>query len=84
MGQSLTVLTIDSLMARPRTQRNSAQIDTSTRAFVNLYPYLISLSPSTLHKLTHEDGELSTSRAAASQGLTLTLSTFSSTSLGWE
>ena len=34
-----------------------------------------------MHELVHKDGELGTSRAVASQGLAMTLSTFSTTSL---
>jgi len=34
-----------------------------------------------MHQLAHRDGELGTSRATASQGLTMTLSTFSTTPL---
>jgi (S)-2-hydroxy-acid oxidase len=69
------------LKIRPRVLRDVSRIDTSTRIFDKDYPYPISISPSAMHQLAHKDGELATSRAVASQGLTLTLSTFSTTSL---
>lgn len=69
------------LKIRPRVLRDVSRIDTSTRIFGKDYPYPISISPSAMHQLAHKDGELATSRAAASQGLTMTLSTFSTTSL---
>lgn len=61
--------------------RNVALIDTRTRIWDKEYPYPICISPSAVHGIAHSDGELATSRAVASQGLTMTLSTFSSTSL---
>jgi len=70
-----------SLKIRPRTLRNVAKIDTSTRVLGKEYPYPIAIAPSAMHQLAHSDGELATSRAAASQGTTMTLSTFSNASL---
>jgi len=61
--------------------RNVAHIDTSTRVLGKDYPYPIAIAPSAMQQLAHPDGELGTSRAAASQGTTMTLSTFSTTSL---
>jgi (S)-2-hydroxy-acid oxidase len=69
------------LKIRPMTLRNVAHIDTSTKVFGKTYPYPIAISPSAMQRLAHPDGELGTSRAAASQGTTMTLSTFSNTSL---
>jgi (S)-2-hydroxy-acid oxidase len=60
---------------------NVAHIDTSTQVFGKKYPYPIAIAPSAMQRLAHPDGELATSRAAASQGTTMTLSTFSNTSL---
>jgi len=69
------------LKIRPRTLRNVAHIDTSTRVLGKGYPYPIAIAPSAMQQLAHPDGELGTSRAAAGQGITMTLSTFSNTSL---
>jgi (S)-2-hydroxy-acid oxidase len=69
------------LKIRPRTLRNVAHIDTSTTVFGKTYPYPVAISPSAMQRLAHPDGELGTSRAAASQGTTMTLSTFSNTSV---
>src|SRR5271154_919225 len=69
------------LKIRPMTLRNVAHIDTSTTIFGKTYPYPIAISPSAMQRLAHPDGELGTSRAAANQGTTMTLSTFSNISL---
>lgn len=69
------------LKIRPRTLRNVAHIDTSTSVLGKKYPYPVSIAPSAMQQLAHPVGELGTSRAAASQGITMTLSTFSTTSL---
>jgi len=58
-----------------------AHIDTSTRVLGKDYPYPIAIAPSAMQRLAHPDGELGTSRAVASQGVAMTLSTFSNTSL---
>src|SRR5947207_11436004 len=57
-----------------------SQIDTSTRHFGKRCPYPISLSLCVLQNLAHGKGELDSSHAAASQRLTMTLSTLSTTS----
>ena len=45
------------------------------------YPYPIAVAPTGNHRLAHPDGELATSRAVASHGVTMGASTFSNASL---
>lgn len=44
-------------------------------------PFPLGFSPSAMHKLAHPEGEVATSRAAASQGICMGLSSYSTTSL---
>jgi (S)-2-hydroxy-acid oxidase len=61
--------------------RNVEKLDTSTYVFGKRYPYPIAIAPSAMHCLAHVEGELATARATGTQGTTMTLSTFSNTSL---
>jgi (S)-2-hydroxy-acid oxidase len=61
--------------------RNVSKIDTSTNVFGKHYPFPVAIAPSAMHQLAHAEGELATARAAASQGTSMTLSTFSNASL---
>lgn len=53
----------------------------STTVLGKRYPFPIAVAPTGNHQLAHRDGELATSRAVASQGVTMGASTFSNISL---
>ncbi|KAH0364814.1 FMN-dependent dehydrogenase, partial [Aureobasidium melanogenum] len=66
---------------RPRILVDVEKLDMSTEIFGVKVPFPLGFSPSAMHKLAHPDGEVATSRAAASQGICMGLSSYSTTSL---
>ncbi|KAF2156544.1 (S)-2-hydroxy-acid oxidase [Myriangium duriaei CBS 260.36] len=66
---------------RPRVLRNVSNIDTSSKLCGKPCSFPVGFSPSAFHCLAHPDGELATSRAAASMGIPMCLSSYSTTSL---
>ncbi|KAG9665027.1 FMN-dependent dehydrogenase, partial [Aureobasidium melanogenum] len=66
---------------RPRILVDVEKLDMSTEIFGVKVPFPLGFSPSAMHKLAHPEGEVATSRAAASQGICMGLSSYSTTSL---
>ncbi|CAD0083641.1 unnamed protein product, partial [Aureobasidium vineae] len=66
---------------RPRILVDVDTLDTSTEIFGVKVPVPLGFSPSAMHKLAHPEGEVATSKAAASQGICMGLSSYSTTSL---
>ncbi|KAA8642599.1 alpha-hydroxy acid oxidase [Aspergillus tanneri] len=71
----------DHYKIRPRVLVNVHEIDTSTSIFGCKVAFPLAFSPTGMQKLAHPDGELATSRAAASSGLSMVLSSYSTVSL---
>lgn len=65
----------------PRVMRDVSSVDTSVEVFGRRWPSPIFIAPTALQRMAHPDGELATARAAASRGMTLAVSTSSSTDL---
>jgi isopentenyl diphosphate isomerase/L-lactate dehydrogenase-like FMN-dependent dehydrogenase len=65
----------------PRVGRDVSSVDTSTEILGRRWPWPLFLCPTAFHRMAHPDGELGTARAAAGRGITMTLSTSSSTDL---
>jgi 4-hydroxymandelate oxidase len=65
----------------PRVGRDVSTIDPSTEVLGRRWPWPLLLCPTAFHRMAHPDGELGTARAAAARGITMTLSTSSSTDL---
>ncbi|KIW25898.1 uncharacterized protein PV07_09034 [Cladophialophora immunda] len=65
----------------PRALRNVQHVDTSTTLFGCKVTFPLGISPSAMHKLAHPDGELATSRAAASMNISMCLSSYATTAL---
>ena len=65
----------------PRVLRDVSTVDTSVEVLGRRWPWPLFLCPTAFHRMAHPDGELGTARAAASRGITMTLSTSSSTDL---
>jgi len=61
--------------------RDVSRVDTSIEVFGRRWPSPIFIAPTALQRMAHPDGELATARAAASRGITLTISTSASTDL---
>ncbi|KAL9580247.1 MAG: hypothetical protein Q9203_006381 [Teloschistes exilis] len=66
---------------RPRVLRNVSQIDTSAEIFGYKTSFPCGFSPAAMHKLAHPEGELATSRAAATIRTAMALSSYATTSL---
>ncbi|KZF19528.1 FMN-dependent dehydrogenase [Xylona heveae TC161] len=66
---------------RPRVLVNVQNIDVSSEIFGTKVDFPVGFSPSAMHKLAHPDGEIATSRAAAKAGISMCLSSYSTTSL---
>ncbi|KAI4715893.1 FMN-dependent dehydrogenase [Aureobasidium sp. EXF-10727] len=66
---------------RPRILVDVDKLDMSTKIFGVKVPFPLGFSPSAMHKLAHPEGEAATSKAAASQGICMGLSSYSTTSL---
>jgi (S)-2-hydroxy-acid oxidase len=58
-----------------------SHVDTSATVFGKRYPFPVAFAPSAMQKLCHPRGELGAAEAAASVGLSMTLSSQSTTSL---
>ncbi|PSK54332.1 Cytochrome b2, mitochondrial [Elsinoe australis] len=71
----------DRYKLRPRVLRNVSNIDTSMTIWGKKCTFPVGFSPSAMQCLAHPDGELATSRAAASIGVPMCLSSYSTTSL---
>jgi isopentenyl diphosphate isomerase/L-lactate dehydrogenase-like FMN-dependent dehydrogenase len=65
----------------PRVMTDVTTIDPTVEVLGRRWPRPIWICPTALHRMAHPDGELATARAAASRGITLALSTVSSTDL---
>lgn len=65
----------------PRMLKNVADIDMSVTLGEHTYPYPIFIAPVGMQKLTHEEGELATARAAKTIGVPFIQSTVSSYSI---
>lgn len=61
--------------------RNVDGIDMSTTIFGTKVSAPLGFSPSAAHRLAHPEGELATSRAAATNGIPMCLSSYGSTSM---
>lgn len=57
------------------------EIDTSTNILGSKVTFPLGFSPTALHNLAHPDGELATSRAAATMKIGMGLSSYAATSL---
>jgi len=56
-------------------------IDTAVEVLGRTWPWPIWICPTALQRMAHPDGELATARAAASRGITMTVSTSASTDI---
>jgi 4-hydroxymandelate oxidase len=65
----------------PRVMTDVTTIDTSVDVLGRRWPWPIWICPTAFHRMAHPDGELATARAAAARGITMALSTISSTDL---
>jgi len=65
----------------PRVMRDVSSVDMSVEVFGRRWPTPIFIAPTALQRMAHPDGELATARSAASRGMTMTVSTSSSTDL---
>jgi len=65
----------------PRVLRDVSTVDPGVSILGRAWPSPIWIAPTAFHRMAHSDGELATARAAAARGITLTLSTSSSTDL---
>ncbi len=65
----------------PRVLRDVSTVDTTVEILGRRWPSPLFLCPTAFHLMAHPDGELGTARAAAMRGITMTLSTSSSTDL---
>ncbi|HEV7199372.1 MAG TPA: alpha-hydroxy acid oxidase [Candidatus Limnocylindria bacterium] len=65
----------------PRVLRDVSTVDTMVEVLGRRWPSPLFLCPTAFHLMAHPDGELGTARAAAARGITMTLSTSSSTDL---
>jgi isopentenyl diphosphate isomerase/L-lactate dehydrogenase-like FMN-dependent dehydrogenase len=65
----------------PRVMRDVSSVDMSVEVFGRRWPTPIFIAPTALQRMAHPDGELATARSAASRGMTITVSTSSSTDL---
>ncbi|KAJ5754461.1 hypothetical protein N7533_004004 [Penicillium manginii] len=71
----------DRLFVLPRVLRDVAEVDTSAELLGHTYPLPIGIAPSAMQRLAGGEGEMDVARAAAAMGLSLTLSSNSTTSL---
>jgi 4-hydroxymandelate oxidase len=65
----------------PRVMRDVSSVDPSVELFGRRWPSPIFIAPTALQRMAHPDGELATARAAAARGVTMAVSTSSSTDL---
>ncbi|RYP75649.1 hypothetical protein DL769_003779 [Monosporascus sp. CRB-8-3] len=67
----------DRYLFRPRVLRDVSNIDTSTTIWGATAAFPLGLSPSAMHRLAHEDGEVGTSKACAARHVPMCLSALS-------
>ncbi len=72
---------LDKIRLNPRVLRDVSQVDTKVKILGHEWPFPVMLAPTALHKLAHPDGERATARGAGAAGVTMGLSTMSSTTL---
>ena len=65
----------------PRVLRDVSHVDMSIEVLGRRWPSPIWICPTAFHRMAHPDGALATARAAAARGITMALSTSSSTDL---
>ncbi len=65
----------------PRILTDVSSVDTGVTLLGRRWPAPIWICPTALQRMAHPDGELATARAAASRGITMTLSTSASTDM---
>jgi 4-hydroxymandelate oxidase len=65
----------------PRVMTDVTTIDPTVDVLGRRWPRPIWICPTALHRMAHPEGELAVARAAASRGITMALSTISSTDL---
>jgi isopentenyl diphosphate isomerase/L-lactate dehydrogenase-like FMN-dependent dehydrogenase len=65
----------------PRVMRDVSSVDPSVELLGRRWPSPIFIAPTALQRMAHPDGELATARAAAARGVTMAVSTSSSTDL---
>jgi 4-hydroxymandelate oxidase len=65
----------------PRVMTDVTTIDPTVDVLGRRWPWPIWICPTALHRMAHPEGELAVARAAASRGITMALSTISSTDL---
>ena len=65
----------------PRVLRDVSQLDPGVSILGRAWRWPIWIAPTAFHRMAHPDGEMATARAAAARGITLTLSTSSSTDI---
>lgn len=58
-----------------------SEVDTSTTIMSTKIALPLGIAPAAMHGLAHPEGELATSKAAASAGIPMGLSTYSTTSM---
>lgn len=63
----------------PRVLRDVSQLDPGVSILGRDWRWPIWIAPTAFHRMAHRDGEMATARAAAARGITMTLSTSSST-----
>ncbi|HUQ49312.1 MAG TPA: alpha-hydroxy acid oxidase [Terriglobales bacterium] len=71
----------ENLRLNPRVLRDVSTVDTKVKLLGHEWPFPVMLAPTALHKLAHPDGELATAKGAGVAGVTMGLSTMSSTTL---
>ncbi|KAI1375626.1 S-2-hydroxy-acid oxidase [Hypoxylon crocopeplum] len=71
----------DRFKLRPRILVDVSNVDPSTTLMGAQIAFPLGIAPAAMHGLAHPDGELATSKAAASTGIPMSLSTYSTTSL---
>ena len=65
----------------PRVMTDVAEVDTSVEILGRRWAAPIFVAPTALQRMAHPDGEMASARAAASRGITLTLSSSASTDM---
>lgn len=65
----------------PRVMTDVSSVDTTVEVFGRRWPTPIWICPTAFQRMAHPDGELATARAAATRGITMTLSTAASTDM---
>ncbi|MDX1991533.1 MAG: alpha-hydroxy acid oxidase [bacterium] len=74
-------LAFNKIRLRPRMMVDVSQRDLSTSVLGQSMPMPLLFAPTAFHRMAHPDGEIATVRAAGSRGLTMILSSLSTTPL---